>query len=57
MLCKECAVDNRAKEMISADKTFDKYINKTTNPHEKQIIGKLLKGFRKHRRKSAARDT
>ena len=56
LLCKECTVNNRAKEVISADKALDKYIEKTTNPHEKQIIDKLFKGFRKHIRKSVARD-
>ena len=28
LLCKDCAIDNRAKEVISADRALDKYANK-----------------------------
>ena len=38
LLCKDCVIDNRAKEVISADKALDKYAAKNLNPHEKVII-------------------
>ena len=56
ILYKECTVDNRAKEVISADRPLDKYMNKTTRPCEKILIEKLLTCFQKHQEKRAARD-
>ena len=56
VLCKECVLDNRAEEVIRADKALDKYLSKNSTPAEKMIVDKLLRGFRKHRKNREARD-
>ena len=42
VLCKDCVLDNRAKEVIRDDKALDKYLAKNLNPAEKEMMDKLL---------------
>ena len=43
--------------MIRADRALDKYLSRTATRSEKEIIEKILSGFRKHEKKRESRDT